>query len=233
MSIGYKKAFPLALMVFGAMLAVSSGAMADGEPFAQDIGNVATEREPVPQAKKTYQDYPEWEVFPKGIDCEDENQVLAYYRLVEQGESAYEALLAIVRECDDPYIASSALAILRLSQGDKSGVVRELKKYYVSRLQGETWADEIVIVDTASALADMGQEDDLESLIPMLSHPSSQVRGVGIMLLGERGGQKTLRALETAKESAPGLLARKGIEEVISAIESRLAAQDSAAAPSP
>lgn len=233
MSIGYKRAFPLALMVFGAMLAVSLGAMADGEPFAQDIGNVATEREPVPQAKKTYRDYPEWESFPKGMDCEDEEQVAAHRRLVEQGESAYEALLAIVRECDDPYIVSSALAILRSSQGDKSGVVRQLKEYYLSRLQGETWADEIVVVDTASALADMGQEDDLESLIPMLSHPSSQVRGVGVMLLGERGGQKTLRALETAKDSTTASWARKGIEEAISAIESRLAAQDAETSPSP
>lgn len=170
---------------------------------------------------------------PKGIDSEDENQVMAYRRLVEQGESAYEALLAIVRECDDPYIVSSALAILRSSQGDKSGVVVQLKEYFVSRLQGETRADEIVIVDTASALADMGQEDDLESLIPMLSHSSSQVRGVGIMLLGERGGQKTLRALETAKDNAPDPLARKGMEEAIAAIESRMAEKDAEEAPAP
>lgn len=174
-----------------------------------------------------------WALLPKGIDSEDENQVMAHRRLVEQGKSAYEALLAIVRECDDPYIVSSALAILRSSQGDKSGVVVQLKEYFVSRLQGETRADEIVIVDTASALADMGQEDDLESLIPMLSHSSSQVRGVGIMLLGERGGQKTLRALETAKDNAPDPLARKGIEEAIAAIESRMAEKDAEEAPAP
>ena len=226
MSIGYKKAFPLALMVFGAMLAVSSGAMADGEPFAQDIGNVATEREPVPQAKKTYQDYPEWESFPKGIDCEDENQVLAYYRLVEQGESAYEALLAIVRECDDPYVVSSALSILRSSQGDKTEVVSQLKEFLPTRLPGESRDDEIVIVDTASALADMGKDGDLDVLIPMLSNPSWQVRSVGIMLLGNYGGQKTLKALKKARESNPGGLALKGMDEAISGIESRLAEHD-------
>lgn len=174
-----------------------------------------------------------WALLPKGIDSEDENQVMAHRRLVEQGESAYEALLAIVRECDDPYIVSSALAILRSSQGDKSGVVVQLKEYFVSRLQGETRADEIVLVDTASALADMGQEDDLESLIPMLSHSSSQVRGVGIMLLGERGGQKTLRALETAKDNAPAPLAKKGMEEAIAAIENRMAEKDAEEAPAP
>lgn len=49
-----------------------------------------------------------WALLPKGIDSEDENQVMAYRRLVEQGESAYEAMLAVVRECDDSMIASRA-----------------------------------------------------------------------------------------------------------------------------
>lgn len=213
--------------------AVSLDSPVGGEPFAHDNSHVATESEPVPQAKKTYQDYPEWESFPKGMDSEDEEQVTARRRLVEQGESAYEALLAIVRECDDPYVVSSALSILRSSQGDKTEVVSQLKEFLPTRLPGESRDDEIVIVDTASALADMGKDGDLDVLIPMLSNPSWQVRSVGIMLLGNYGGQKTLKALKEARESNPGGLALKGMDEAISGIESRLAEQDAEATPSP
>lgn len=58
-----------------------------GDPFGQDNGNASTEREPVPQAKKTYRDYPEWELLPKDIDCEDEEYQQAYQRLVDEGEA--------------------------------------------------------------------------------------------------------------------------------------------------
>lgn len=58
-----------------------------GDPFGQDNGNASTEREPVSQAKKTYRDYPEWELLPKDIDCEDEEYQQAYQRLVDEGEA--------------------------------------------------------------------------------------------------------------------------------------------------
>jgi hypothetical protein len=213
--------------------AVPQGSPVDGKPLAQDIGNVATEREPVPQAKKTYQDYPEWELFPKGFDSEDENAIAAREWLENRGEAAHEALMAIVRECDDPYVVGSALSILRSSQGEKTEIVSQLKEFLATRLPGESRDDEIVIVDTASALADMGKDGDLEVLIPMLSNPSWQIRSVGIMLLGNYGGQKELKALKEARGSTSGGLALKGMDEAVSGIESRLAEQDAESSPSP
>ena len=205
----------------------------DGEPCVQNNDDGAMKRDVEPQAKKTYQDYPEWAYFPKGIDSEDENEVAAYKRLEERGEAAHEALLAIVRECDDPFIVSSALSILRSSEGNKSKVVAHLKKYFVARLPGETWDDEIVIVDLASALADMGKDGDLEVLVPMLSNPSWQVRSVGIMLLGSYGGQNELMALKEAKARNPGKLMMQGIDEAISGIESRMAEKEAESDTSP
>ena len=183
--------------------------------------------------EKSYDEYPEWELFPKGFDSEDENAIAAREWLENRGEAAHEALMAIVRECDDPYVVSSALSILRSSQGEKTEIVSQLKEFLATRLPGESRDDEIVIVDTASALADMGKDGDLEVLIPMLSNPSWQIRSVGIMLLGNYGGQKELKALKEARGSTSGGLALKGMDEAISGIESRLAVQDAESSPSP
>lgn len=191
---------------------------------------------PATLAEKSYQDYPEWLMLPKGIDLEDEEEVRAAQQLIGRGESVHEAMLAVVRECDDPFIVSSALAVLRQSGGDKSEAVGQLKDLFAQRLSGagDTRLEEIRLITMAEALADMGQEDDLEALIPLLSS-SRRLRDLGIMLLGGHGGLDTLKALETARNRAPDELERRGIEEVIAAIESRLAAQDAPqnAAPSP
>lgn len=171
---------------------------------------------------KTYTDYPEWASFPRGIDCEDEEEVARFQRLVDRGEAAHEAMLAIVRECDDCLDVSAALAILRASPGDKRTVVAELKAIFPMRLKGEKRDDGMIVLDMADALTAMGQDDDFEVMIPMLFHPQREVRDAGIMLLGKHGGRKTLEALEKAKVRITGARRRAAIDAAISGIESRL-----------
>lgn len=233
MSIGYKKAFPLARMVFGAMLAVSPGAMADGEPFAQDIGNVATEREPVPQAKKTYRDYPEWYLLPKSFDLEDENVLAAFQRLVDEGEAAHEAMVAIAKECENSMVASYALSVLRESSGDKREAVAELKQFFAARFPHAEGEEEWRMTFIAETLADIGTEDDVAVLAPMLTHPNMRVRYLGAQYLGQRGGQQALEALEQAKGRESNNLVLDEMNKAVTRITGRLAAQDAEASPSP
>ena len=173
--------------------------------------------------RKTYTDYPEWTSFPRGIDCEDEEEVARFQRLVERGEAAHEAMLAIARECDDGFDVSTALAVLRASPGDKRAVVAELKAIFPIRVRGETWNDEIIVLSMADALVAMGQDEDFEVMIPMLFHSRQQVRAVGIMLLGKHGGRKTLEALKKARVRISGTRRREAIDAAISGIEIRLA----------
>ena len=58
--------------------------------------------------EKTYMEYPEWNLLPKGIDFDDEDDIAAIRQLVDEGPAANEAMLAVVRECDDSMIASRA-----------------------------------------------------------------------------------------------------------------------------
>lgn len=184
---------------------------------------------------KTYQDYPEWELLPKAIDCEDENYERAYQRLVDEGESRHEGLLAIVRECEDMQLARRALSILRLSNGDKRDVVAGLKEILAARLFTATGPEEWLMTIIADAVADMGDEADMEALVPMLSHPVLRVRIIGARCLGKRGGLHTREVLEQARSRGnyDSMLAE--IDKAMSAIDARLAAQDAPqnAAPSP
>ena len=177
---------------------------------------------------KTYTDYPEWQSFPGGLDWEDQEEVDRFQRLVEKGEAAHEAMLAIVRECDDAFDVSTALAVLRASPGDKRAVVAELKAIFPMRVRGEEWSDGTIVRSMAEALVDMGQDGDFEVMIPMLFHPRQQVRASGIMLLGQHGGRKTLEALEKARVRISGTRRREAIDAAISGIESRLAGTEGA-----
>ena len=178
-------------------------------------------------AAKTYRDYPEWAEFPNAIDMEDENEVMRYRRFVEKGESAYAALMAIVRECDDRFTVSTALAILRESQGDKRAVVAELKDLFAKRLLEAQGDGEWTMCYMADAIADMGGEEDAEVLIPMLDHPGWIVRVNGARFLGRIGGEKALEALKEARQQAQDRnpTERDAIDEAISAIENRLQEQ--------
>lgn len=179
--------------------------------------------------RKTYTDYPEWTSFPRGIDCEDEEEVARFQRLVERGEAAHEAMLAIVRENDDCFDVGTALAVLKASSGNKREVVADLKAIFPMRVQGEEWNDGMIVLSLAGALIEMGQDADFEVLIPMLFHPQKQVRDAGIMLLGKHGGRKTLEALEKAKVRITGARRRASIDATISGINGWLAETGGAA----
>ena len=183
----------------------------------------AGEEESPAQAAKTYRDYPEWEIFPKGMDSEDDAEAMKYRCLAERGESAHAALMAIVRECDDSMFVGRALSILIESQGDKRAVVAELKKLFAQRLPDAE--DEWEIYYMANAIAEMGGEEDSEVLIPMLKHPGWIVRVNGARFLGRIGGAKALEALKEARQQAQDRnpTEREAVEQAIAAVEKRLA----------
>ena len=177
-------------------------------------------------AKKSYQDYPEWELLPRAVDFEDEGYQKAYQRLVDQGEAGYDGLLAIVRECEDTQLAIRALSILRASNGDKRNVVAGLKEVLAERLPTATGGEGWLMTSIAEALVAMGDESDMEALVPMLSHPELRVRVIGARCIGERGGRQFIEILEQTGNRDSISLLRDEIGKAIAAIESRVAAQD-------
>jgi HEAT repeat protein len=200
-----------------------------GDPFGQDNGNASTEREPVPQAKKTYRDYPEWEMLPRVLDYEDEQINARIQKLVDEGEACHEAMLAIVKQCDDWMVATSALAILRETTGDKSRIVAELKPFFSERLCRSEGQDDWLLTSIAQFLADFGKEDDIDALLPMLEHSNKRIRIMGARYLGQRGGQRALEALKQVQGHDANKRVDEEIGKAISAIESRMATQDAEA----
>lgn len=184
-----------------------------------------SERPAETPAEKTYRDYPEWQLLDKIWFCDlmDDDELAARESLLAEGKAAWEAMMAVVRECDNEYVVGSALAILIESQGDKRAVVAELQDLLAKRLPQAGEVDEWTIYSMANAIAKMGGEEDLEVLIPMLNHPRRKVRGYGVMLLSEYGSAATLAALEKERAWAFGLDALNAFGEAIAAIEKRLA----------
>lgn len=177
------------------------------------------------QPPKYFMDYPEWDLLPKGIDF-DESDMTAIQKLLDEGPAAYEAMLAVVKECDNSMIVSHALATLRESPGEKGEVVAELKQIFAQRLPRAV-GDETWIVDyIAAAIADIGTEEDMISLIPLLEHPNQRLRVMGARYLGQSGGQGALTALEQAKNRNSNQRVQQEIDKAIADIESRLAEDD-------
>jgi HEAT repeat protein len=175
---------------------------------------------------KSYMDYPEWRMLPTPIDYEDENINAAIQKLVDEGEACHEAMLAVVKQCDDWMVATSALAILRETAGDKCGIVRELKPFFTERLPRSDGQDDWLLTSIAQFLADFGTEDDVDVLLPMLEHPNMRVRYLGAQYLGQRGDQQAIEALEEAKSSESNNLVLDEMNKAVTSITSRLAGQD-------
>lgn len=178
------------------------------------------------KAQKSYRDYPEWEMLPRAVDFEDEGYQKAYQRLVDEGEAGYDGLLAIVRECEDTQLAIRALSILRASNGDKRIVIAGLKEVLAERLPTATGGEGWLMTSIAEALAVMGDESDMEAVVPMLYHPDLRVRAIGVRCIGERGGRQFIEILEQARSRDSISLVRDEIGKAIAAIESRLAVQN-------
>jgi HEAT repeat protein len=220
--------------------AVESDSPEEKETSAQSNDDVSragddlpTEAGAVGQAKKTYRDYPEWCLLPKSIDLEDENVLAAFQRLVDEGEAAHEAMVAIAKECENSMIASYALSVLRESSGDKREAVAELKQFFAARFPNAEGEEVWRMTFIAETLADIGTEDDVTVLAPMLTHPNMRVRYLGAQYLGQRGGQQAMEALERAKGRESNNLVLDEMNKAVTSITGRLAAQNAEASPSP
>ncbi len=176
-------------------------------------------------APKTYMDYPEWNLLPKGEDYDDENEIAAFQQLIAEGPAAHEAMLAIVRECDDFMIVGRALAILRASSGDKRPVVIELKREFERRFPHAVGKEARIVNCLAAAIADLGTEEDANVLIPMLTHPYIRMRIMGARYYGKLCGENAIEVLEGAKAhySEPRFL--QEVDAVIDDIGNRLSEQ--------
>lgn len=194
-----------------------------------DVLSVSAETPP----EMTYRNYPEWYILPKDLDFEDENVIAAFQQLIDEGEAGHPAMLAIVKECEDPMLAMRALSVLRRSSGDKQKVIAELKPFFAERLPYAKDDEEWLMTAIARFFADLGTEEDVVALLPMLSHSNWRVRTLGARYLGQRGDQRVMEALEQAQSRDSDSMVVEEISKAISAIESRLAEQDAAASPSP
>ena len=160
------------------------------------------------------------ELWPKGGGCGDGDAGKA--RLEEQERTVCKALLRVVKDSNWPYTVQSALALLKGSNVDRAEMAKQMKECLAEWSQGDSWTHEWMIPLFADALADVGEEGDLEALAPLLSHPVEPARMCCARRFGERGGRKELALLEEAKgnESDERILA--AIEKGIAEIKSRL-----------
>lgn len=188
-------------------------------------------------APKTYMDYPEWNLLPKGEDYDDENEIAAFRQLMAEGPAAHEAMLAIVRECDDSMIVGRALAVLRASSGDTRPVVVELKREFERRFPRAVGEEAQIANCLAAAIADLGTEEDANVLIPMLTHPYIRMRIMGARYYGKLCGGNAIEVLEGVKTRYSEERFLQEVDAVIADIESRQAEkdapQDAEASPSP
>ena len=161
MSIEHKKSLPLALMVFGVMLAISPFAGAGGEMTAADV----------------------LELLPTGPDMHDPREIANLTKLIDQGEAAYAGLLDIIRTDNSPYVAGRALGVLRSSENAspeaRREVVKELGKVLKERKSLTGVFNERTLYLLGAAIADIGEAGDAMLLLPLLDHPSGYVRRAG------------------------------------------------------
>lgn len=184
-----------------------------------------------PLEAKTYRDYPEWELLPKGVDFEDEAMLAKCQQLADEGEAGHEAMVAIVKECEEPLLARRALGMLRDMGGDMSQPLSELKPFFTEGLS--TSRDEWLLTSIARFVADYGTEEDVDVLIPMLANPNWRIRVLGARYLGQSGGQHALDALKQVKQRNADQTLLQEIDKAIANIEKRLADKDAGTEPVP
>ena len=113
------------LVIIGVVLASFCGGLALGETTRTETFD---DRDVIVIVRGTeYMNYPEWELLPQW-DFEDERVIAELQQLIDEGEAAHEAMLAVVRDCNNLTATSCALSVLRKTKGDKRQVVAELKK---------------------------------------------------------------------------------------------------------
>lgn len=176
---------------------------------------------------RNYTDYPEWQVLltlsGDGMDLEERAR---FRRLIDRGEAAHEAMLAVLWQCDDWHYASGAMEMLHCSKGDKTKVWPELRRLLAARLpeaDGDLGDDQTACCRSiARMLAENGCDEDVEALIPVLTHSNALLRSEAALYLGQYGGENALKILKSAKDRTQMPIARQNIESVMATIENRL-----------
>jgi hypothetical protein len=176
---------------------------------------------------RNYMDYPEWGILLRlSDDGEDLEERALLGQLIDRGEAAHEAMLAVLWQCDDWYYASGAMEMLHCSKGDKAKVWPELRRLLADRLPaavGDLRDDKTACCRSiAKMLAENGSEDDVRALLPMLAHSNSLLRYEAALYLGQYGDEVALGILKSAKDQNPPPVQER-IETVIANIEDRLA----------
>ena len=174
----------------------------------------------------TYRNYPEWYILPKDLDFEDENVIVAFQQL-DEGEAAHPAMLAIVKECEDPLACHACpVGIAEIERRQAQGHCGA-ETVFAERLPCAKDDEEWLMTALARFFADFGTEEDAVALLPMLSHSNWRVRTLGARYLGQRGDRRVIEALEAAQSCDSDSTVVEEIGKAISAIESRQAGQNS------
>lgn len=176
---------------------------------------------------KNYWEYPEWKILQsRSMDGDDLEEIARFRQLAERGEAMHEAMLAVLWQRNDWLYSGLALDMLYVSKGDKSKVWPELRRLLAARLPHATGSlgdgPTEYCCCVSKMLAENGTEEDIKALLPVLSHPTSLLRYVAAKYLGEYGNESTLEILEAAKDGDYTPEVRRGFEEAIEAIKSRL-----------
>lgn len=176
---------------------------------------------------RNYMDYPEWEILQsRSMDGMDLEEIERFRQLANRGEAMHEAMLAVLWQCDDWYYAGLALDMLHSSQGDKTKVWPELRSLLADRLPkargGVGYGPTECCCFIAKMLAENGSAEDVEALIPVLTHSNALLRSEAALYLGQYGGENALEILKSAKDRTQMPIARQNIESVMATIENRL-----------
>lgn len=156
-----RKQFYLILAACCTILVRSSVALADGEMSTAEV----------------------LALLPTGADMHDLREIANLTKLIDQGEAAYAGLLDIIRTDNSPYVAGRALGVLRSSENAspeaRRKVVSELGKVLYERKSLTGYRNEWTLSLMAETIADMGEVGDAMLLLPLLDHPSGDVRNAG------------------------------------------------------
>ena len=149
------------LAVLGALFSTFPCARADGEMSAADV----------------------LELLPTGPDMHDLREKANLAKLTDLGEAAFPGLLGIIRTDNSPYVAGRALGMLssakNASPEARRKVVSELGKVLYERKSLTGYRNEWTLSLMAETIADMGEVGDAMLLLPLLDHPSGDVRNAG------------------------------------------------------
>ena len=155
------RSVPLTFAAFAVLLAIVPCAKADGEMSAADV----------------------LELLPTGPDMHDLREKANLAKLTDLGEAAFPGLLDIIRTDNSPYVAGRALGMLssakNASQEARRKVVSELGKVLYERKALTGYRNEWTLSLMAETIADMGEAGDAMLLLPLLDHPSGDVRNAG------------------------------------------------------